>query len=183
MTDGCDISSEIARRWTSLDLSDKSTLVQVMAWCRQATRHCLNQCWPRSLSPYGVTRPQWVKLYKYDVMNITKHSDDIKWKHFPHYWPFVRYKYDVMNYNQTWWRHQMETFSALLALCAGNSLVTSELSSQRPVTWSFDVFFYLRLNKLLSKQPRCCDLRHHHVHYDVTVCLENDLTKHFLWAY
>ena len=45
-----------------LDLtSDKSTLVQVMAWCRQATSHYLSQCWPRSLSPYGVTRPQWVK--------------------------------------------------------------------------------------------------------------------------
>ena len=41
---------------------DKSTLVQVMAWCRQAPSHYLNQCWPRSLSSYGVTRPQWVKL-------------------------------------------------------------------------------------------------------------------------
>ena len=61
VTDGCDISSEIALRWTSLDLSDdKSTLVQVMAWCCQATSHYLNQCWPRSLSPYGVTRSQWV---------------------------------------------------------------------------------------------------------------------------
>ena len=40
---------------------DKSTLVQVMAWCRQATSHNLTQCWPRSLTPYGITRPQWVK--------------------------------------------------------------------------------------------------------------------------
>ena len=40
---------------------DKSTLVQVMAWCREATSHHLNQCWLRSLAPYGVTRPQWVK--------------------------------------------------------------------------------------------------------------------------
>ena len=44
-----------------LDLTDKLTLVQVMAWCRQATSHYLNQCWPKSLPPYGVTRPQWVK--------------------------------------------------------------------------------------------------------------------------
>ena len=44
-----------------LDLSaNKSTLVQVMAWCRQATSHYLRQCWPRSVLPYGVTRPQWV---------------------------------------------------------------------------------------------------------------------------
>ena len=39
-----------------------------------------------------------------------------------------------------WCRHQMETFSALLAICAGNSPVTSEFPAQRPVTQSFDVF-------------------------------------------
>ena len=49
-----------------------------------------------------------------------------------------------------WWRHQMETFSALLAFCAGNSPVPT----QRPVTRSFDVFFDLRPNKRLSKQSR-----------------------------
>ena len=51
----------------------------------------------------------------------------------------------------TWWRHQMETFSALQALCAGNSPVTSELPTQRPVTRRFDVFVDLRMNKRLSK--------------------------------
>ena len=56
--------------------------------------------------------------------------------------------------NITWWRHQMETFSTLLALCAGNSPVTGEFPSHRPVTWSFNVFFDLRLNKRLSKQYR-----------------------------
>ena len=54
--------------------------------------------------------------------------------------------------NLSWWRHQMETFSALLAICAGNSQVPSEFLAQRPVTRSFDVFFDLRLNKRLSKQ-------------------------------
>ena len=54
--------------------------------------------------------------------------------------------------NLTWWRHQMETFSALLAICAGNSLVLGEFPAQRPVTRSFDAFFDLRLNKRLSKQ-------------------------------
>ena len=53
-----------------------------------------------------------------------------------------------------WWRHQMETFSVLLALCVGNSLVTSEFPSQGPVTQSFDVFFDLHLNKRLTKQSR-----------------------------
>ena len=52
----------------------------------------------------------------------------------------------------SWWRHQMETFSALLALCAGNLPVNCEFPTQRPVTRSFDVFFNLRLVKRLSKQ-------------------------------
>ena len=51
----------------------------------------------------------------------------------------------------TWWRHQVEIFSALLAICAGNSPVTGEFPTQRPVTRSFDVFFDLRPNKRLSK--------------------------------
>ena len=53
----------------------------------------------------------------------------------------------------SWWRHQMETFSAFLALCARNSPVTGEFPAQRPVTRSFASFFDLRLNKQLSKQP------------------------------
>ena len=52
----------------------------------------------------------------------------------------------------TWWRHQMETFSALLALCARNSPVTGEFPAQRPVTQSSDIFFDPRLNRWLSKQ-------------------------------
>ena len=57
--DGWYITSEIVLRWMSLDLSDdKSILVQVMAWCHQATSHYLSQCGPRSLSPYGIIRPQ-----------------------------------------------------------------------------------------------------------------------------
>ena len=41
-----------------------------MAWCRQATSHYLRQGWPRSMSPYGVTRPQWVTL----TMRVTDYS-------------------------------------------------------------------------------------------------------------
>ena len=62
-------SSDIVLRCMPHDLTDdKSTLVQVMAWCRQATSHNLNQCWPRSPRPYGVTRPQWVKDSLYAAM-------------------------------------------------------------------------------------------------------------------
>ena len=72
MIDGRGISCEIALLWMSLDfIDDQSTLVQVMAWCRQATNHYLSQCWPRSLSSYGVTRPQWVDLHICKVSDTT----------------------------------------------------------------------------------------------------------------
>ena len=53
------ISCEMSQDLTG----NESTLVQVMAWCRQATSHYLSQCWPRAVSPYGVTRPQWVNSF------------------------------------------------------------------------------------------------------------------------
>ena len=128
MTDGWGISCEIALRWLSLDLTDdKSTLDQVMAWCRQATSHYLSLCWPRYLLSYGVTRPQWVNW----LIHLLMGDVAVIW---------------------TWWHHKMETFSELLTLCVVNSLVTGEFPSQRPVTRSFDVFFELLRNKRLSKQ-------------------------------
>ena len=64
----------------------------------------------------------------------------------------VRQTFPNCQCSLTWWRHQMETISALLAICAGNSPVTDEFPVQKSVTRSFDVFFDLRLNKRLSKQ-------------------------------
>ena len=52
------------------------------------------------------------------------HDDVFKWKHFPRYWPFVRWP------------------------------VTGEFASQKPLTRSFDVIFDLRLNIQLSKRLR-----------------------------
>ena len=51
-------------------------------------------------------------------------------------------------------KHHFKTFSVLLDHWARNSSVTAEFPSQRPVTQSFDVFFYLSPNKRVSKQPR-----------------------------
>ena len=71
---GWGISSEISLRWMSLDFpGDKSTLVQVMAWCRQATSHYLSQCWPRLVSTYVMAKPQWVNVklqIHANIMNI-----------------------------------------------------------------------------------------------------------------
>ena len=93
--------------------------------------------------------------------------------------PYIGNAHVIINHHQwvckkhthPWWRHHMETFFALLALCAGNSPVTSEFPTQRPVTRSFVVSFDLRLNKRLSKQswgwwfetPTCSLWRHRNV--------------------
>ena len=58
------------------------------------------------------------------MVNRYLYDDVIKWKHFPRNWPFVR------GIHRSRW-----------------------IPTQRLVTWSFDVFFDLRLNKRLSKQP------------------------------
>ena len=65
--------------------------------------------------------------------------------------------------SKTWWRHQMETFSALLVICAGNSSVPGEFSTQRPVTRSFDIFFDQRLNYGVNNRE-AGDLRRHRGH-------------------
>ena len=74
-------------------------------------------------------------------------------KHIWNCFPKFR-KVSKRSWNQpiSWWRRQMETFSALLVICAGNSLASGEFPAQRPVTRSFDVFFDLCLNKRLRKQ-------------------------------
>ena len=57
-------------------------------------------------------------------------------------------------WHRAWLRHQIETFSALLAFCAGNLPVTGEFPTANARTWSFGVFFDLHLNKRLTKQSR-----------------------------
>ena len=68
-----------------------------------------------------------------------------------------------------WWRHQMDAFSVLLAICAGNSPVTGEFPTQRPLTRSFDVFFDPRLNKRLSEQSWGW---WYNDHYDVIIMMK-----------
>ena len=58
----------------------------------------------------------------------------------------------ILYLRPAWLRHQMEIFSAVVAICAENSPITSEFPAQRPVTRSFDVFFDLGLNERLNKQ-------------------------------
>ena len=71
--------------------------------------------------------------------------------------------------NNFLWNITRNSFSALQTLCEGNSPVTGEFSSQRPVTRSFDVFFDLHLNNDWTNHRDASDLRRHRAHYDVTV--------------
>ena len=73
----------------------------------------------------------------------------------------------------SWRCHQMKTFSALLAICAGNSQVTGEFPAQRPVTRSFGIIFDLHLSNGWVNNRGAGDLRRHRAHYDITnaVCL------------
>ena len=90
------------------------------------------------------------------TVTVSQITDNSRLTEKKHQWPFMGESTgDLWLHarNQSRRRHQMETFSALLALCAGNSPVIGEFPAQRPVTRSFDVFFVLSLNKRLSKQP------------------------------
>ena len=70
-----EVSFEIALRWMSWDLrDDKSTLVQAMAGCHKATNHYLSEYWPRSMSPYVVTRPQWVNSLRPGDANMRHYN-------------------------------------------------------------------------------------------------------------
>ena len=68
-----------------------------------------------------------------------------------------------------WWRHQMETFSALLSICAGNSPVTGEFLTQRPVTRRFDVSLICAWINGWVHNRKAGDLGRHRAHCDVTV--------------
>ena len=75
----------------------KITLVQVMAWCRQATSHYLSQCWPRSMSPYGVTWLQWVKL-------------KLKTIYLQHAWIYIQSHWEPKTHVRFIWPHLQITY-------------------------------------------------------------------------
>ena len=54
----------------------KGTSVQVMTWCCQTTNYFLSRCWLRSLSPYGITKPQWVHHHIIIPCHIVSLSQD-----------------------------------------------------------------------------------------------------------
>ena len=90
----------------------------------------------------------------YDTPNAyccTRGNNDFvfhKHRRFPH----MERESSPIRFVNAWWRHQMAIFSALLAICAGNSLVHGEFPAQRPATRNFDVYFDMHPNNRLSRQ-------------------------------
>ena len=64
---------------TSLRTSLKFKSTLVMAWPRQSTGHYLSQCWPRSMSPNGITRPRYmILLLEYSASQNPLWTDNIR---------------------------------------------------------------------------------------------------------
>ena len=126
--DSWGISREVALRWMSMELSnEKSTLFQVTAWCRQATSRCLSQYSRRSISLYGVSRPQWVNTLK------------LAWNG-PHSLPWRHNGLDSVSNHQhhhcllsrLFGRRSKKTSKLrVTGLCAWNSPGTGEFPAQR----------------------------------------------------
>ena len=80
------------------------------------------------------------------------------------------------------WRHQMETFPALLAHCAGNSPATGEFPSQRPVTRNSTFSLICAWTNGWVNHRQAGGLRRHRAYYDVTVMLWGIVRSRCLWG-
>ena len=80
----------------------------------------------------------------------------------------------------TWWRNQMETCSALLAICAGNSPVTGEFPSQRPVARGLMFSLVCAWKNGWENNREAGELRRHRLHYDASVM---SILEGNYWAY
>ena len=128
--------------------NDKWSLVHVTALRRQETRLFPSQLWSRfcpHMTLHGRTEYSPTNIVNSHILT----HDQLGW--------VLRKIYTIKAMRSVsifWWRHQIETSSALLVLCVGNSPVIGEFPSQRPVTRGVYVFFDLCLNKRLGKQSR-----------------------------
>ena len=81
---------------------------------------------------------------------------------------------------QSWSRHQIVTYSALLALCEGNHQLP--VDSPHKGQWGGALMFSMMSawTSIWANNRDAGDLRRHHAHYDVTVMVKNIEIKHFI---
>ena len=160
----------------------KSTLVLVMAWCRQATSHYLSQCWRRSLSSYTVTRPPLLFAHGFAERSMVEVQAS-----FPtvsegpqeglqgpvdlspfvgrqtlHLFLLVLLPTVIW---KTWWRHDMETMSTSCDWPFVRGIHWSLVDSPHkgPVMRSFDLMSASTSYWTYSRNAG--DLRRHDAHY------------------
>ena len=140
------------RQWT------RSSLVMVMFFTCSAPSHYLNQCWVIVISFLTVKISYDIKTFVF-IQEMRHLKCRLKMS------AILLMPWCI----NPWWRHQMETFSALLAICAVNSPGTGEFPAQRSVTRSFDFsLICVWINGWVSN-CEAGDLRRYRAHYDVTV--------------
>ena len=109
---------EIIISWMSQNFTnEKWTLVEVMAWCHHVTSRHLNQCWPRSLSPYGIIRPQWVTAeVNYNMVHtfINLFSFPVRMGNMDWLWEYFFGLFDRCNGNQ---KIQIKNYLTLPQAC------------------------------------------------------------------
>ena len=124
-----------------------------------------------------LSRPQWVNSLLYRTFKELCISFGITVVWFSWISP-IFFRLTLMTFmvapvpgsqTSSWWRHQMKTFSALLALCAGNSPVTSEFPSQKPVNGALMFSLICAWINAWENNHKAGDLRCHRAHYDVIV--------------
>ena len=153
-----------------LDLTnDNSTLVQVMAWWRQAISHYLSQFSPRFMSPYGVTRPQWVKSLSPEQSCSESRT---KLARVPYSLQCHNQRHGITNHrrlnclsNRMFRRRSNKTSKLrVTGLCEGNSPLTDEFPAQIScnaenvsISWRYHVFGEMMgaNPKVLSKRSQC----------------------------
>ena len=102
--------------------------VAIMVWCLCNYEPPVTPCCLRTLPLEGCC----ASLHIYKQLGLSLHLG----------WDPNRLRsssHDSFVSGDPWWRHEMETFSALLAICSGNSPVPGEFPAQRPVTQNFDI--------------------------------------------
>ena len=160
-----------------------------MAWCCQATSHCLNQCWPRSMLPYGVTWPQWVNkplfrimvyYYKKKKKNRIK-QDNGNYRNDD----WVKIMWLVTRSEMNWWN----TTSVFECCMFGFSLIMLQLFiswqwKQNHGYWSLNVFLYVLMVECYELMILCvciCKLISCFLFLDGTLTISRNFFKLKRW--
>ena len=149
-----------------LGITQNIILAQVIALCWLGNNYYLEQRWTSSIMPYCITWPHWEwagnwildmqNRYRFicSMTHILKlgrilrlqqvayniHDDIIKWKHFLHYWPFVR----GIHWSPVDSPHKGQWCRALMfsLICTWK---TVEQTSETPVIWDAIVLIMMSL--------------------------------------